>query len=168
MNLTCLKWYILLGMGVDRWGLRNWLPGPSDQKYYLQHSSKGTSHGEGPCLPSPLTTWQKLKQLNQFPDFNNYLIFVLTRLKSEGMMPSVPLHAGWTSLLSWFSEPQLSSLDEPTRSLSGLILKNNVKAHYQSFPPPVADFIKQECLNNIGDASSLIRATIGEEGSRSR
>ncbi|NXJ73018.1 TNPO2 protein, partial [Rostratula benghalensis] len=38
---------------------------------------------------------------------------------------------------------------------------NNVKAHYQSFPQPVAEFIKQECLNNIGDASSLIRATIG-------
>ena len=56
------------------------------------------------------------------------------------------------------------SADEPTRSLSGLILKNNVKAHYQSFPPPVADFIKQECLNNIGDASSLIRATIGKGG----
>lgn len=54
--------------------------------------------------------------------------------------------------------------DEPTRSLSGLILKNNVKAHYQSFPQPVAEFIKQECLNNIGDASSLIRATIGETG----
>lgn len=53
--------------------------------------------GEGPCLPSPLTTWQKLKQLNQFPDFNNYLIFVLTRLKSEGMLP-VPLHSGGTPL----------------------------------------------------------------------
>ncbi|MBN3272185.1 TNPO2 protein, partial [Polyodon spathula] len=78
---------------------------------------------------------QKLEQLNQYPDFNNYLIFVLTRLKSE---------------------------DEPTRSLSGLILKNNVKAHYQNFPPLVADFIKQECLNNIGDSSPLIRATIGE------
>lgn len=52
--------------------------------------------------------------------------------------------------------------DEPTRSLSGLILKNNVKAHYQSFPPNVADFIKRECLNNIGDPSPLIRATIGE------
>uniref|UniRef100_A0A4W3H6M0 Transportin 2 n=1 Tax=Callorhinchus milii TaxID=7868 RepID=A0A4W3H6M0_CALMI len=76
----------------------------------------------------------KLEQLNQYPDFNNYLIFVLTRLKSE---------------------------DEPTRSLSGLILKNNVKAHYQSFPQGVADFIKQECLNNIGDTSPLIRATIG-------
>lgn len=27
---------------------------------------------------------KKLEQLNQFPDFNNYLIFVLTRLKTEG------------------------------------------------------------------------------------
>ena len=27
----------------------------------------------------------------------------------------------------------------------------------------MAEFIKQECLNNIGDASSLIRATIGEK-----
>ncbi len=53
------------------------------------------------------------------------------------------------------------SQDEPTRSLSGLILKNNVKAHYQNFPPNVADFIKRECLNNIGDPSPLIRATIG-------
>nr|XP_023693697.1 transportin-2-like [Paramormyrops kingsleyae] len=46
--------------------------------------------------------------------------------------------------------------------LSGLILKNNVKAHYQNLPQAVADFIKQECLNNIGDSSPLIRATIGE------
>ncbi|CAB1344321.1 unnamed protein product [Coregonus sp. 'balchen'] len=86
---------------------------------------------------SYLTHSSKLEQLNQFPDFNNYLIFVLTSLKSE---------------------------DEPTRSLSGLILKNNVKAHYQNFPPLVADFIKRECLNNIGDPSPLIRATIaGDE-----
>lgn len=54
------------------------------------------------------------------------------------------------------------SSDEPTRSLSGLILKNNVKAHYQNFPPTVSDFIKKECLSNIGDPSPLIRATIGE------
>uniref|UniRef100_A0A669R244 Transportin-1 n=1 Tax=Phasianus colchicus TaxID=9054 RepID=A0A669R244_PHACC len=81
-----------------------------------------------PPIPILNPTPQKLKQLNQFPDFNNYLIFVLTRLKSEGV---------------------------------GLILKNNVKAHYQSFPPPVAEFIKQECLNNIGDASSLIRGAFG-------
>uniref|UniRef100_A0A673AFF5 Transportin-1 n=1 Tax=Sphaeramia orbicularis TaxID=375764 RepID=A0A673AFF5_9TELE len=76
----------------------------------------------------------QLEQLNQYPDFNNYLIFVLTKLKSE---------------------------DEPTRSLSGLILKNNVKAHYQNFPNGVSDFIKSECLQNIGDSSPLIRATVG-------
>uniref|UniRef100_A0AAY4AS33 Transportin-1 n=1 Tax=Denticeps clupeoides TaxID=299321 RepID=A0AAY4AS33_9TELE len=78
--------------------------------------------------------YSKLEQLNQYPDFNNYLIFVLTKLKSE---------------------------DEPTRSLSGLILKNNVKAHYQNFPNGVSEFIKNECLQNIGDSSPLIRATVG-------
>ena len=76
----------------------------------------------------------KLEELNSFPDFNNYLTFVLTKLTTE---------------------------DEPTRSLSGLILKNNVKAHYDGFPPNVKNFVKQECLNAIGDPSPLIRATIG-------
>uniref|UniRef100_A0A671NSG0 Transportin-2 n=1 Tax=Sinocyclocheilus anshuiensis TaxID=1608454 RepID=A0A671NSG0_9TELE len=90
---------------------------------------------QSPNTATQRAVQEKLEQLNQFPDFNNYLIFVLTRLKTE---------------------------DEPTRSLSGLILKNNVKVHYQNFPPAVAHFIKQECLNNIGDPSPLIRATIGE------
>lgn len=54
-----------------------------------------------------------------------------------------------------------SFVDEPTRSLSGLILKNNVKAHFHQFPPEVAEFIKSECLNSVGDPSPLIRATIG-------
>lgn len=64
--------------------------------------------------------------------------------------------------LKWSIPPPLLFADEPTRSLSGLILKNNVKAHYQNFPSGVCDFIKHECLNNIGDPSLLIRATIGE------
>ncbi|XP_039258081.1 transportin-1-like [Styela clava] len=76
----------------------------------------------------------KLDQLNQYPDFNNYLIFVLTKLTTE---------------------------DEPTRSLAGLILKNNVKMHYNNFPPTVGEFIKQECLKALGDPSPLIRATVG-------
>ncbi|KAH6940529.1 hypothetical protein HPB50_000550 [Hyalomma asiaticum] len=77
---------------------------------------------------------RKLEELNKYPDFNNYLIFVLTKLKSE---------------------------DEPTRSLSGLILKNNVKAHFDKFPREVGDFIKAECLESVGDHSPLIRATVG-------
>lgn len=35
---------------------------------------------------------QRLEQLNQYPDFNNYLIFVLTKLKSEGKLPVYLLH----------------------------------------------------------------------------
>uniref|UniRef100_A0AAQ6A7B5 Transportin-1 n=1 Tax=Amphiprion ocellaris TaxID=80972 RepID=A0AAQ6A7B5_AMPOC len=101
----------------------------------LQQVLQLLKDSQSPNTVTQRAVQQKLEQLNQFPDFNNYLIFVLTRLKTE---------------------------DEPTRSLSGLILKNNVKAHYQNFPPAVADFIKQECLNNIGDPSPLIRATIGE------
>jgi transportin-2 len=100
----------------------------------LQQVLQLLKDSQSPNTATQRAVQQKLEQLNQFPDFNNYLIFVLTRLKTE---------------------------DEPTRSLSGLILKNNVKAHYQNFPPTVAEFIKQECLNNIGDPSPLIRATIG-------
>ena len=55
----------------------------------------------------------------------------------------------------------LFSTDEPTRSLSGLILKNNVRSHYHTFPDEVKEFIKCECLQAIGDPSPLIRATIG-------
>lgn len=45
-----------------------------------------------PCnassLPCPFLNHssQRLEQLNQYPDFNNYLIFVLTKLKSEGKL----------------------------------------------------------------------------------
>lgn len=51
--------------------------------------------------------------------------------------------------------------DEPTRSLSGLILKNNVRTHYNNLVPSVTTFIKQECLQAVGDPSPLIRATVG-------
>ena len=70
--------------------------------------------------------------------------------------------------------------------MSGLILKNNVKAHFNKFPtevcritfspllsshlltsphltptPQVAVFIKAECLSAVGDPSPLIQATVG-------
>lgn len=77
---------------------------------------------------------QKLETLNQYPDFNNYLIFVFTKLKTE---------------------------DEPTRAIAGLILKNNVKLYYGSFPDEIKTFIKQESLLCIGDPSPLLRATAG-------
>ncbi|KAJ3604764.1 hypothetical protein NHX12_026816 [Muraenolepis orangiensis] len=100
----------------------------------LQQILQLLKESQSPDTSTQRSVQQRLEQLNQYPDFNNYLIFVLTKLKSE---------------------------DEPTRSLSGLILKNNVKAHFHSFPNGVSDFIKNECLQNIGDSSPLIRATVG-------
>lgn len=76
----------------------------------------------------------KLEELNQYPDFNNYLIYVLTKLKTQ---------------------------DEPTRSLSGLILKNNIRIHGTHLQPAIIEYIKQECLMALGDPSPLIRATVG-------
>lgn len=55
----------------------------------------------------------------------------------------------------------MTTEDEPTRSLSGLILKNNIKVHFHKFHPEVADFIKEKCLTAVGDDSPLIRATVG-------
>ncbi|XP_015118772.2 transportin-1 [Diachasma alloeum] len=89
---------------------------------------------QSPDTATQRAVQQKLEELNKFPDFNNYLIFVLTKLTSE---------------------------DVPTRSLSGLILKNNVRAHYHKFVPEVTTFIKQECLLAVGDPSPMIRATVG-------
>lgn len=47
------------------------------------------------------------------------------------------------------------------RSLAGLILKNNVRAHFAQFPEEVSKFIKANCLKAVGDTSPLIRATVG-------
>ena len=96
------------------------------------------------CFTSSTTTkrhntliilnFQKLEELNQYPDFNNYLIYVLTKLKTE---------------------------DEPTRSLSGLILKNNIRVHGGNLQAEIVEYIKLECLSAVGDPSPLIRATVG-------
>ena len=108
----------------------NWQPEETGLHQILQLLKESQS----PNTETQRAVQTKLEELNSFPDFNNYLTFVLTKLTTE---------------------------DEPTRSLSGLILKNNVKAHYDAFPPTVKNFVKQECLNAIGDPSALIRATIG-------
>ncbi|XP_048760058.1 transportin-1-like isoform X3 [Ostrea edulis] len=107
-----------------------WQPEENGLRQILQLLKESQS----PDTATQRNVQQKLEELNKYPDFNNYLIFVLTKLTTE---------------------------DEPTRSLSGLILKNNVKAHFDKFPPEVTSFIKSECLSSIGNPSPLIRATIG-------
>jgi len=108
----------------------NWQPAQDGLAQILQLLKESQS----PDTATQREVQQKLEQLNNYPDFNNYLIYVLTKLTSE---------------------------DDATRSLSGLILKNNVKAHMNNLPTEVTSFIKAECLLAVGDPSPLIRATIG-------
>lgn len=72
--------------------------------------------------------------LNQYPDFNNYLVFIFTKVTTEA---------------------------ESTRAIAGLILKNNVKLYYNNFPEEIRSFIHQHSMLAIDDASPLIRATAG-------
>ncbi|XP_055353434.1 transportin-2-like [Paramacrobiotus metropolitanus] len=76
----------------------------------------------------------KLEQLNHHPDFNKYLIYIMTRCKAEA---------------------------ETTRSLAGLILKNNVRVKWDDFHASTQNLIKTECMEQLADSSALIRATIG-------
>ncbi|TPP57477.1 Transportin-2 [Fasciola gigantica] len=77
---------------------------------------------------------EKLNELNNFPDFNKYLAYILLSAVNE---------------------------TESTRSMSGLILKNNLKSHFKRCPPELIDYIKAGCLSCINDNSPLIRSTIG-------
>lgn len=62
------------------------------------------------------------------------------------------------SLMRVLSDP--TSCDETTRSLSCLLLKNNVRKHYPNFPNELKDFIKSKSLDLLQDPSSVIRATV--------
>ena len=81
-----------------------------------------------------LGTRQRLGALNQYPDFNNYLAFVFTKMKTES---------------------------EPTRAVAGLVLKNNVRMYYDKFPEETKVYVKQESLSVVADESPIIRATAG-------
>lgn len=75
----------------------SWAPRPEG----LQQILTLLKESQSPSTSIQKAVQRKLEELNQYPDFNNYLIYVLTKLKTE---------------------------DEATRSLSGLILKNNIRS----------------------------------------
>lgn len=76
---------------------------------------------------------KKLEEWNKLPQFNYSLMCIL-------------------------SDP--NSCDETIRSLSCLILKNNVRRHYQLFPDELKDFIKKRSLELLRDPSPVIRTTV--------
>ncbi|XP_057974190.1 transportin-1 [Malania oleifera] len=78
--------------------------------------------------------WQQLQHFSQFPDFNNYLAFILTR--AEGKSVEI-------------------------RQAAGLLLKNNLRTAFKSMSPAYQQYIKSELLPYIGASDKHIRSTVG-------
>ncbi|GFY94563.1 transportin 1 [Actinidia rufa] len=78
--------------------------------------------------------WQQLQHYSQFPDFNNYLAFILARAEGK------PIEV---------------------RQAAGLLLKNNLRTTFTSMAPPSQQYIKSELLPCLGAADRHIRSTAG-------
>lgn len=77
---------------------------------------------------------QTLIEYNKMPDFSRYLLYVVVGLPGE---------------------------QDATRSMAGIVLKNNIKALYSMIHPSILEDIKGACIKCIGDPKPLVRATIG-------
>ncbi|CAH2051514.1 unnamed protein product [Thlaspi arvense] len=78
--------------------------------------------------------WKQLQHFSQFPDFNNYLVFILVR--AEGKSVEI-------------------------RQAAGLLLKNNLKGAYPSMAQDNQKYIKSELLPCLGAVDRHIRTTVG-------
>ncbi|GAB2285053.1 Transportin-1 [Dionaea muscipula] len=78
--------------------------------------------------------WQQLQHYSQFPDFNNYLVFILSR--ADGKSAEV-------------------------RQAAGLLLKNNLRSSFKSMSPTSQQYIKSELLPCLCAPDKHIRTTAG-------
>ncbi|KAI8373588.1 armadillo-type protein [Choanephora cucurbitarum] len=67
---------------------------------------------------------ERLEYFNKIPDYNNYLAYILTQMPQE---------------------------DQYIRSVAGLTLKNNIRSYFPTIQPQVLDYIKECCIQHIGD-----------------
>lgn len=89
---------------------------------------------------SPVSTtdksqiWQQLQHFSQFPDFNNYLTFILSHAEVKPV---------------------------EVRQAAGLLLKNNLRNAFKSMAPANQQYIKSQLLPCIGSPDKHIRTTAG-------
>ncbi|CAI5441635.1 unnamed protein product [Caenorhabditis angaria] len=77
----------------------------------------------------------RLNQLNEHQRFGCYLVYIFSQMKED--------------------------VDSTSRSLAGLLLKNNIRQKWTTYPADIKGFIRNHCLTCIADDTSLIRATVG-------
>ncbi|TIB33622.1 hypothetical protein E3P86_02950 [Wallemia ichthyophaga] len=77
---------------------------------------------------------QRLETFNAIPDYNSYLAHVLIK------------------------QPQQ---EERVRSVAGLILKNNIKFGWKSWPGDSQEYVKSILVDGISDPAVMVRSTTG-------
>lgn len=90
------------------------------------------SYMGGPKTPA---LQEKLEAMNHVVDYNNYLAYILTHLGGKE--------------------------DPSTRAVAGLMLKNNIRVHYEAIQPQVMLYVKAAVLQALGDQENVIRNTAG-------
>uniref|UniRef100_A0A0N5BDN5 Transportin-1 n=1 Tax=Strongyloides papillosus TaxID=174720 RepID=A0A0N5BDN5_STREA len=78
----------------------------------------------------------------------------------QAQLVSLSEHSQFCLYLAYIMA-DLKDLNEPIRSVSGLILKNILLKYYQFLPNEIKNYVKSKVCSIIGDPSSLIRATVG-------
>ncbi|KNC79102.1 transportin-1 [Sphaeroforma arctica JP610] len=114
-----------------------------DQKW-LDEILMLLSESQSPNRDIQMKVQETIEHYNQSPDFNMYLLHILTQMK--------PVDG---------EDPATTQRRDALRSLAGIILKNNIRIRYETFPPNIREYIKMNCQICIGDRSPLIRATVG-------
>jgi transportin-1 len=51
--------------------------------------------------------------------------------------------------------------DAYTRTLAGLNLKNNIRTYFNTIPPPVMAYVKECCVQHIGEPDASVRKAVG-------
>ncbi|XP_021741632.1 transportin-1-like [Chenopodium quinoa] len=78
--------------------------------------------------------WQQLQHYSQFPDFNNYLAFILSHAEIKPV---------------------------EVRQAAGLLLKNNLRTVFNTMAPANQQYIKSQLLPCLGSPDRHIRTTAG-------
>ena len=103
--------------------MNGWSPNPNDLRTILEllHSSQSADN------EVQRQVQERLQQLNQYPDFHYYLGLY-------NRIPQNPIKIIFSAIILSASLPEFGQQSDSTRSLAGLILKNNIRQYFLSLP----------------------------------
>ncbi|KAF9582537.1 hypothetical protein BGW38_000088, partial [Lunasporangiospora selenospora] len=108
----------------------NWQPQPEGLNQLVQLLRDSIS----PNNAVQTAVREQLESFRTVPDYNNYLIYILTQMPSE--LPT-------------------------TRAIAGLLLKTNIQFHSSDIREDVLEYVKSLALRHVGDPDPDVRNALG-------